>query len=221
MLALKNTPLTIRPRERLMSQTCPTLSLEDLLAVLIRTGTKKSDVFSVSNQVAQSLLMGWNSVNQLSSISGMGVTKASAIMAALQLGPALQQRKGSFCLSDPQKIYASCQDLIEYPQEHLVVFYLTVRNQQIARETVTIGTATASLVHPREVFRPAILHNASHVVLAHNHPSGVPSPSQADKQATIQMVKAGQNLGIEVVDHVIVATSGFVSLKSDLPELFF
>jgi DNA repair protein RadC len=110
--------------------------------------------------------------------------------------------------------------LVELPQECLVVFYLTVRNKTLARDTVSLGTATASLVHPREVFRPAIQHNASHIVLAHNHPSGDPSPSQADKTVTRAMARAGHYLGIELLDHVICSKEGHVSLKSTSPNLF-
>ena len=123
-------------------------------------------------------------------------------------------------LSDPWKIFQACQDIVRSPQEHLVVFYLNVRNREINRDTISIGTASASLIHPREVFRPAIVQNASHIVLAHNHPSGDPTPSQADKEVTVQLVRAGQLLSIQLLDHLICCPDKFVSLQSAFPHLF-
>lgn len=195
--------------------------MEDLLAILLRTGSRGSDVLALSERIRDSLLSGQSDASQLALIPGVGPSKAAIIAAALQLPQSLRQRSGTFVLSDPATVYASCQDLLREPQEHLVVFFLTVRNQQIARETVSIGTASASLLHPREVFRPAIIHNASHVVVAHNHPSGDPLPSSADRDATLQLARAGRQVGIELVDHVVCGRDGYVSLKASSPELFF
>jgi DNA repair protein RadC len=221
MTPLKHLPLLNRPRERLQRDGAECLQLEDLIAVLLRTGSKHADVLEVSRLVASQLVSGHGNLHELASIPGVGLAKASVISAALKLPGSLLQRTNAFQLSDPEKVYAACADLIAESQEHLVVFYLTVRNQQIARHTVTIGTATASLVHAREVFRPAIAHNASHIVLAHNHPSGDPAPSSADREVTLAIAQAGKHIGIQLADHVVCAASGYVSMRSDFPELFF
>jgi DNA repair protein RadC len=213
-------PTTRKPRERLQAQGVHSLELEDLLAIVLRTGTAGEDVLSLSRQVANLLVNGCDSLVDLAAVRGVGLAKATEVVAALNLHSALQQRMRQRSLCSPEEIYAACQDLIVRQREELVVFYLTVRNGQLGRETVSLGTATASLVHPREVFRPAILHNASHIVLAHNHPSGDPTPSQADLAATKTIAQAGQQVGIELLDHVVCASSGFVSLKTDAPELF-
>lgn len=221
MTPFSQLPLLRRPRERLYASGVGSLELEELLAVLLRTGSKGNDVLTLSERIRDALLSGRSSVEELAAIPGVGPSKASIISAALELSRSLKQRSSTFVLSDPERIFQGCQDLLSEPQEHLVVFFLTIRNQQIARETISIGTATASLVHPREVFRPAITHNASHLILAHNHPSGDPTPSQADREATLQLARAGKQVGIEVLDHVICAKDGYVSIKAIAPELFF
>lgn len=220
MLTLNTLPSVKRPRERLINEPQLALSLEDLIAVLIRTGSRDYDVLETSRDIASRLLTGRHSIADLASIKGVGMAKAAVIVAALQLAPVLQQRTNYLVLSDPEKIYAACADLLQEPKEHVVAFYLTARNTQIARETISIGTLGASLVHPREVFRPALMHNASHVVLAHNHPSGDPEPSQADRDVTLMLARAGKQLGIELVDHVVCGHSAFMSLRSCFPELF-
>ena len=221
MIPLKQLPQLSRPRERLQRDGVSQLSLEDLIAILIRTGSKESDVLQLSYRISDYLVSGYKNVHDLARIPGVGPTKAAVVSAAIELSKSLTQRSNTLLLSDPHKVYLGCQDLLSLPQEHLVVFYLTVRNQQIARETISIGTATASLIHPREVFRPAIQHNASHIVLAHNHPSGDPSPSAADKEVTLRIAQAGRQLDIELVDHVICGKEDFISLKSSFSELFF
>lgn len=221
MIPLTLLPIERKPRERLQYSGVESLTLEELLAVIIGSGGVGSDVMSVSTSVAKQMLKGCRSIRDFSSIQGIGPAKACEILAALELSVAVTRRSVPALLSDPAAVYSACRDLLEMPREHLVVFYLTVHNQEIARETVSIGTATASLLHPREVFRPAIAHNASHIVLAHNHPSGVSTPSIADREATRRIAIAGVQLGIELIDHVVCATHGFTSLKTDAPELFF
>ena len=220
MNTLIHLPIERRPRERLLSTGVESLQLEDLIAVLVRTGTVKSDVLAMSKQIAQMLVNGECDMGKLANLPGVGPAKAAVIVAALQLSHSLQQRASYALLDDPSKIYLACQDLLDKPQEQLVVFYLTSRGHSIARDTISLGTANASLIHPREVFRPAILHNAVHIVLAHNHPSGDTTPSLADRETTMAIVTAGRQVGIELLDHIICGKLGFTSLKSDFPSLF-
>lgn len=207
------------PRERLLELGPEQLSLEELLSVLLGSGCAEHTVHSLSSQVAQLLRYGSVSIATLARIPGIGPAKAATISAALQLARAVDQEDRHLLLS-PQEVYESCEDLLTEKQEHLVVFFLTARHRPIHREVVTVGTASASLVHPREVFRAAILHNASSLVMAHNHPSGDATPSEADFQATQRIATAGSQLGIELLDHVICASAGFTSLRVKHPELF-
>jgi len=221
MTPLTFLPSILKPRERLLACGAESLELEELVAVIIRTGAGNRDVLGVSREVAAYLLSGAPSVEGLAAIHGIGAAKAAELMASLALARAVERRTQAAVLATPADIYAACADLIDFSQEHLAVFYLSVRNRALARDIISIGTATASLIHPREVFRPAIMRNASHIVLAHNHPSGDPSPSQADREATRTIARAGGQIGIELADHVICAKEGYRSLKIDAPELFY
>lgn len=220
MTPIHSLPSIAKPRERLQEFGPYSLSLEELIAVIIGTGSSRYDVLQLSQQVETVLLQGTASFQELSALPGVGAAKASQILAALYLNDRLLQQKKAQSLTDSANIYAACSDLLNASQEYLVAFYINIRGQQIARETISVGTATASLIHPREVFRPAIMHNASHIVIAHNHPSGDPTPSQADTQVTKQLVKAGRMVGIEVLDHVVCGISSFISLRNSMPELF-
>ena len=150
---------------------------------------------------------------------GVGLAKAAALAAALRLSPTLE-RETALSLVSPERVYHACSDLLSRNQEHLVVFYVNVRNQVLNREVVSVGTLTASLIHSREVFRPAIKESAAAIVLAHNHPSGDPTPSEADILVTKQIARAGRIIGIDLLDHVVCASSGYVSLKEKNPDLF-
>lgn len=220
MIPITSLPLARKPRQLLATQGVHALSLEELVAIILGTGVAGCDVLALASQVTSYLLRGCTTVSELAQLPGVGMVKAAKLQAALQLPATLASRQTPLALCDAQAIYLACQDITQQLQEELVVFYLSIRSHCLARETVSLGTATASLLHPREVFRPAIVHNASHIVLAHNHPSGDPSPSQADKEVTARIVRAGVELGIEVVDHVVCAKHGFVSLAQEYPELF-
>ena len=213
-------PRSRKPRERLWRDGVASLTLEDLLAVVIGSGTAGVPVLELAGRVASVLGTGDVGLGELSSIPGIGPAKAAELLAALSLAGALEERRGRQRLDSPAAVHGLCRDLTSLPQEQVAVLYLNVRNGLIAREVVSVGTATASLVHPREVFRPAILRNASHIALAHTHPSGDPSPSPADRQATKRIAQAGSQLGIELVDHVVCSAQRFFSFRQECPELF-
>jgi DNA repair protein RadC len=220
MTPLASLPLAGKPRQRLARFGASALSLEELLAVLLGTGSAGQDVLSLAHDAAVLLISGQASLADLAGLHGMGEAKAATLLAALSVPDALAARRRPLLLDDPAAVYSACYDLLSSQREELVVFYLDIRSRAIARETVSVGTATASLLHPREIFRPAIVRNASHVVLAHNHPSGDPEPSMADRDATARIFLAGKEVGIELVDHVVCASGGYVSLRQRAPELF-
>jgi DNA repair protein RadC len=212
-------PLHRRPRERLWEHGPSQLSLVELLSIILGSGCAEHSVYLLSQSIANLLQYGPVSLQELARIPGIGPAKAAVVSAALELHNALKREVRPTLLS-AQEVYAACSDLLDHQQEHLLVFHLSSRSQAMQREIVTIGTATASLVHPREIFRSAIIHNASAIILVHNHPSGDPTPSEADFQATKRVYLAGRELGIDLIDHVICARSGFTSLREQQPKLF-
>ena len=134
-------------------------------------------------------------------------------MAVFELGRRLLQDKQAALILSPREVWEQLKDIRTNKKEHFVVFFLNTQNQEIVRETVSVGTLNASLIHPREVFEPAVKHLAAHVILAHNHPSGSLDPSEEDLSVTKRLVDSGRLLGIEVLDHIIVTASGYTSFK--------
>ncbi len=216
MPKLKDISKVDRPREKLEKYGPEKLTSPELLAILLRTGTKDCNVLELSKKILQKfptekLLNA--SIKELSEIHGLGKVKACEIIACLELGKRILKGKKSTLILSPKDVWENCQDIRNHKKEHFVVFFLDTRNQQIQREIISIGTLNANLVHPREVFEPAILHNAAQIIVCHNHPSGNPEPSDEDLAITRRLQEAGKILGIEVLDHVIVTKTTFLSIK--------
>lgn len=218
MTKIKDLPKHKRPREKLSEKGAENLSDAELLAILIRTGRAGRSALDIAKDALKkyplSKLLAV-SKNDLLSIKGVEATKAITIKAALELG---QRAVGSFndslpILDSPKAIVAQLGDLRGKQKEYFMALYLNARNQLILKETISVGTLTASLVHPREVFEPAIRHFASSVVLAHNHPSNNPEPSEEDVQLTENLVRAGVILDIALLDHIIITSNGYTSFK--------
>ncbi len=216
MPTLKEVPRVDRPREKLLAYGPGKLSTSELIAILLRTGTAGLNAVEVGRNLLQRFGvkgLADATVEELSKISGVGPVKALEIIAALELGRrALHQKKAALLLS-PEEVWHELKDLIPLKKEHCVVFYLDTIHQIIKRELVSVGILNANLIHPREIFEPAIRQTAAEIIIAHNHPSGDPTPSDSDIELTKRLVAAGDLLGIKVVDHVIVGKSTWVSLK--------
>ena len=144
-------------------------------------------------------------------VASCGTRAGRVVYAALTVSKRLTQHCGIFL--KPQDIWDTLRDIREHKKEHFVVFYLDTRNQEIKRDIVSIGTLNYNLVHPREVFEPAIRNLSAGIIVAHNHPSGCLEPSDEDLSLTKRLVQAGKLLGIEVLDHVIVTCDGYMSFK--------
>jgi DNA repair protein RadC len=154
-------------------------------------------------------------VGRFRRVSGVGPARAAALTAAFELGRRASEHTATQSpIRGPEDVLAQVRDLPRARREHFVVLLLNARHELQCRETVSIGSLNASIVHPREVFLPAILHSAASVVLVHNHPSGDPEPSEEDLSITRRLVQVGELVGIAVLDHVIVATRGVVSLRA-------
>jgi DNA repair protein RadC len=218
---IKELPVDERPRERLVQFGAHALSSAELLAILLRTGTPEMTAL----QLAQHLLTSMGSLraiasakpSELAQVKGIGMAKAAQLLAAVELGRriALEEMGEQPAITRPEDVYALLHhQLRDEKQEHVVVLLLNTKNRVIRQSTVTKGTLDSSLLHPREVFREAIRHSASSIILAHNHPSGDPTPSNEDVQLTKRIYQAGQLVGIDLLDHVILGDGRWISLRS-------
>lgn len=216
MAKIKDLPRVDRPREKLLRYGPEKLSNSELLAILLRSGKKGENVIELATKILKKFgkasLMN-ASYNDLKKFSGLGPAKAAEIVACFELGKRLIIGKKSRLLMSPEDVFREMADLRNHKKEHFVVFYLDVRNQINQREIISVGSLTANLVHPREVFEPAIKNLAAQIILSHNHPSGDCEPSEEDLAITRKLVEAGKILGIEVVDHVIVSGENFLSFR--------
>jgi len=210
-LRLKDQPASERPRERLIEHGADALSHAELIAILLRTGLKGMNAVEIGKQLIQKFgtlqALARASVDDLRSVRGIGRDKAVTLVAAFALARkmAADLQRESPVLDNPEAIVQLLreQNLVKNV-ETLQVLLLNSRRRLIRVEPVTDGTIDTLLVHPREVFKAAIAANAAAVVLAHNHPSGDPTPSEADIKVTRDLIRAGQLLKIDVLDHVII-----------------
>ena len=210
-LRIKDQPVTERPRERLVALGADALSHAELIAILLRTGLHGTNAVEIGKQLIQKFgtlqALARASVDDLRSVKGIGRDKAVTLMAAFALARKMAEdlQRESPVLDNPEAIVQLLreQNLVKNV-ETLQVLLLNTRRRLIRVEPVTDGTIDTLLVHPREVFKAAIAANAAAVVLAHNHPSGDPTPSEADIKVTRDLIRAGQLLKIEVLDHVII-----------------
>ena len=210
-IRLKDLPKDDRPQERLQRLGAPALADRELLAMIIRSGTSKKDVLTLADEMltqAGSLsgLLRWD-FSDFQEIKGIGKVKALQLSTQIEIAKRMirGERNQDIILDEPQKVWEYL-----YPEvrsdtvERVWVLCLDRKNKLIRAESVTSGTATGSLVHPREVFRPAIRHGATAIILAHNHPSGDPTPSSADLRVTKKIFEASKTVDLEMHDHVIL-----------------
>ena len=225
-LRIKDMPGQERPRERLVEAGADALKDGELIAILLRTGLKGSSALDVASQLLQKFSTLGNlaraTLDELRQVKGIGRDKAIALKAAFTLAKrmAAELQRDSPILDTPERV----ADLLRehsrfFGVENLQILLLNARRKLIRIEKISQGTLDSILVHPREVFKSAITANAAAVVLAHNHPSGDPTPSEQDIKVTRDLIRAGQLLKIDVLDHVIMgkATEGrardYVSLR--------
>jgi DNA repair protein RadC len=216
MVKIKDLPRVDRPREKLLKYGPTKLTTTELLAILLRTGIKGKNVIQLSNQILK--LFGTEKIKQitiedLKKIKGLGSVKAAEIVACIELGNRLLKEKQPLEAISPQAVFDSLKDIRSLKKEHFIAIYLDTRNQEIAREIISIGTLNASLVHPREIFEPAIRNLAASIILVHNHPSGDLKPSHEDLLITKKLVDSGNLLDIHVLDHIIITGADYTSFK--------
>ncbi len=220
--SLSTPSVTDGPRERLDALGPGALSDSELLALLLRTGgpgrsaqSLASDLLARHDGVAGLARTG---AAELRQNAGVGPAKSASLLAALELGRRLATRRlrTGDAIRGPADVHRHFHArLRDAPHERFLVLLLDGRHRVLREVTASQGTLTASLVHPREVFRPALREAAAAVILVHNHPSGDPTPSREDREVTERLVQVGEILGVPVLDHVIVAERGYVSLRQD------
>jgi DNA repair protein RadC len=224
---LKDQPASERPRERLVARGPDALTHAELIAILLRTGLKGANVVQVGQNLLKKFDNSLNAlalakVDELKQVPGIGRDKAATLAAAFALARRMEQeRRGeSPVLDNPATVVQFMRETNRLRNvEEFQVLLLNVRKRLIRMEEISHGLLDTILVHPREVFRAAIVANAAAIVLVHNHPSGDPTPSEADIKVTRDLIRAGQLLKIEVVDHVIIGRAtperqkDFVSLR--------
>jgi DNA repair protein RadC len=214
MLKMRQKYLGDRPREKLKARGAVALSNLELLQAIVGSGNAQVDVMAISRRLLEVVDEHGTNVDygMLARVSGLGPTKICTILAAFELAKRYLQVPDCPVVDSPEAVVGLLGDIRGKSQEHLVLLTLDGANRLISRHTITIGTLTASLVHPREIFAPAIADRAAAIVLAHNHPSGDLTPSQADKETTFRIKEVALTVGIPLSDHIVVTKDGYRSI---------
>lgn len=217
-MSIKDLPRYLRPREKLIEKGACNLTESELLAILLRVGRKGYSASDIAKLILKKYplnMFGELRLEQLLAIKGIDIGKATTILAAIELSRrALNKLDNSLpCIDSPQKVLDQLTRFRTKTKEHFICLYLNARNQLIHLEVVSMGTLNSSLVHPREVFTPALQHTAAAIIAAHNHPSGDITPSEEDVCITKRLQTAGDLLGISLLDHLIITRDDYLSMK--------
>lgn len=221
-MKIVNLPVSERPMEKALEYGVENLSNVELLALIINSGTVKKSAIDIAAEVIGISPHGISALGELGiedllEIKGIGSSKAIRILAAVQLGirmaTAFPEEK--FCIRSNDDVAKLLMERLRYEKkEHFLSILLNSKGEVIEIDTVSIGELSATVVHPREVFNRATKKSAASIILAHNHPSGDPTPSVQDVETTKRLVECGRLMGIKVLDHVIIGNGDFSSLKA-------
>lgn len=223
--SIKELPEDERPQEKMIRHGAESLSNAELLAIIIRTGTRKATSVEVSRRIIEYLEDDLSYFHQMDvleltrnpNLSGVGIVKACQIKAAIELGRRIKQKNlPDIKISSPGDVAGFLMDEMQYlKQECFKIVMLDTKNRIINIAEISRGTLNSSLVHPREVFVKAIKQHAASIILVHNHPSGDTEPSAEDKSITKRLTEAGELIGISVLDHIIVGRETYMSFKQE------
>lgn len=217
-MQIKSLPKHKRPREKLMEKGVNAVSDAELLAIILRTGIQGKSAIQMGKQLVKKFgTSGLLKIqlDDLLSIKGLGKVKAVQLLAALEIARRANDTVKDEPLIKPEIVVNLLGDIRKKKREYFVSLYLNVRYRLIKKLVISIGSLASTSVHPREVYKPAIKLSAASIIVAHNHPSNDVSPSDSDKLLTNKLIKAGQLLDIELVDHLIVSRSDWLSMKQE------
>ena len=221
VLRIHDMPLENQPREKLIKQGPETLSMQELMAVILNTGTKSEGVMEMSARIireyGEKSVITEKNAAKLAEELNVPLVKACQMIACGEMGRRMYGKNdsGFTVIRNAKDAYEYLQGMQSLPKEHLRGLYLNSHNRIIHDEVISIGTINTNIVHPREVFRPAIEYSAAAIVLAHNHPSNIATPSTQDIEITQQLIQAGKILGINILDHVIITKDTYVSISAN------
>ncbi|HZZ98703.1 MAG TPA: DNA repair protein RadC [Candidatus Saccharimonadia bacterium] len=210
-------PASERPRERLLMSGAQAISTQDLLSIILGTGSKGRPVEQVAKRVEE--LLREHSVREVSKemllgVPGLGSAKVCSLLAMFELAERFQaERDQSF--TSPEVVVSFLHELRESSREMLIGLYLNARYSLVHKEVLSIGSMNQAIVTPREIFSPIKQFPIAYLILAHNHPSGDPKPSEDDKEFTIRMQEAGELMGVDLIDHIIIAKKSRYSFKEE------
>ncbi len=215
MKKMRDVPELDRPREKIAGKGATSLTDSELIEVIIGRGTKDNDVRKIAKEISGLIgQTGSLRIGDLTAIQGVGPSKASQILACLELG---RRRFGiepaNHRVAKPEDILPLVSGIRDKRQEHFICITLNGAGEVLGNRTVTVGLLNHSLVHPREVFADAITDRAASIICVHNHPSGSLEPSSQDIAITSQLKEAGSVVGIQLIDHLIVTKTGHVSMR--------
>lgn len=223
VIRFKELPDHEKPREKLLDTGPANLTIAELVAIIWGTGSQKEDVLAMARRTVKEYgdkaLGAETNPRMLSKSAGIPITKACQIIASTELGRRLHARPGRPAqVRNARQAYQYLKDMGNLQKEQLRGLYLNSRYQVVRDEIISIGSMTSNIVHPREVFHPAIEYGAVAVILAHNHPSGRVEPTMPDFEITEQLVTAGQVVGIELLDHLIITSTKYISIMEGVQD---
>ena len=221
---IKDMPESMRPREKLMARGEASLNDAELLAIVLGMGTKKINALDLATRMlvkhGSLRQLKEASLEELTSEKGVGPAKAVSIKAAIEIGRRIAgDVQSRIAIRSPEDVInavasMNMEEMRYFDREHFRVMYLDRKGGLLLMEDVSVGGLHSSIVHPREVFKTAVKKSAASMILVHNHPSGDPTPSREDIDITRRLMEAGQLMGIEVLDHVIIGENTYCSLKA-------
>lgn len=223
-MQIKDMPASERPKEKLLYYGAGALNNSELLALIIKTGIKNKSALQLAEEVIAYTSnelggLGRATARELAAIEGIGLSKACSIEAAVELSRRLKETCGNEERYKVDSVHDAAKLLIDdyklEKREHLVELILNNRREVEAKVTISIGALSQSVAGPREVYAPAIRHGAAGIILAHNHPSGNPNPSQDDINTTRRLQEVGKVIGIELLDHIILGRNSYTSLREE------
>lgn len=220
---MKDLPVMRRPREKMVSASAKNLTDAELLAILLGTGTQGKNVLSLSENLLKKYpgkKISQITLDELVKTPGVGKSKATRILAAFELGerffaPSVLTKT---LIKSAEDVLSQVRDIADKKQEYLLVLYLNARHELLAKEVVGMGTINNLRLTPREIFSPAFQTPCASLIIVHNHPSGNPEPSDDDIRFTSRIHEAGELMGIPLIDHVIIAKSGYFSFRDNRIE---